>query len=395
MVKKKTNKKQNETVKVNQALTLLLIVVLAGSAYLLFSSPESASSEQEMKNAVGVKVTFLGVDCEDCIDVAAVRDFLSQQSSITVDETVELTIEESRELIAEHNISRLPAVLLEGDVKGVIIESFTQSNEALLLGNMPPPYYDIASEKVKGLVSVKHVTVDCRECFDMDIVLDGLSQAGIVVKDVLEVNSKSDEGKELVEQYKLEKLPTLIFSSDAAEYDAFAQVWQQVGTEEEDGSLVLRLVSPPYVNVATKKVEGKVKATYLVDAGCTSCFDPHELDVLLNESFGMFIDQRKDVDIMSSAGKTLVNKYNIDFAPTVVLSKDAGLYPMFEEGWAQAGTKETDGMFVFRAVNLLEPFLKQKGVYFSYVNASSGQLITTASPDSIIEVELPMNNSLS
>ena len=56
----------------------------------------------------------------------------------------------------------------------------------------------------------------------------------------------------------------------------------------------------------------------------------------------MAILTERYTDISSETGKELVRKYNITFAPTVILSKDAALYPSLAVVWPQVGSVEAD-----------------------------------------------------
>ena len=57
-------------------------------------------------------------------------------------------------------------------------------------------------------------------------------------------------------------------------------------------------------------------------------------------------------DINSTEGSALIKKYNITEIPTILYSPETSVYPHFAEAWInQSNTVESDGWFVFRAVD--------------------------------------------
>ncbi len=330
---------------VNIILLVALLLVVGASLYFTLSVPKGPSLKE-------VEVELLGSDCKDCFDLSPAFDFLNQQG-IKVVEINNRSIEESSELAKKYSISRLPALVLTGDVDNLTIPNFERKDDALVFANAPPPYYDVAESRVKGAVSVTYLSVDCDDCFNMSLIVDQLRPSGIFVSSVKEIKSSSDEGKKLISQYKIEKLPSLLFNKDALEYDTIKQAWSTVGSVEGD-VLVLRFVNPPYVNASNGKVEGFVELINLVDNSCAECFDSSAYQDLFEQGFGMRFSSVKDVDVSSPRGKLLVKKYGIELIPTAVLSKDASLYPSVAQVWSQAGSQEKDGSYVFRVVPLME-----------------------------------------
>ncbi|HIH42068.1 TPA: hypothetical protein HA246_00305 [Candidatus Woesearchaeota archaeon] len=163
------------------------------------------------------------------------------------------------------------------------------------------------------------------------------------------------EGNRLVQKYAVEKVPALIFSSDAAAYDEFTQGFPQVGTIEKDGTFVMRTIPPPYMNVPQNKIYGLVYLTYLTDNSCTECYNVtlHNQILANPQGFNLKLQSEKYVDISSAEGKEIVKKYNITSVPTVLMSKDAGEYQLLVQTWPKVGSVESDGTFVFRDLTVM------------------------------------------
>ncbi len=379
---------ENKFTNINTYLIIALVIVVGMGLYFTLSVPVKEAPKVIPPKQITVTV-FNG--CEDCFNISAAVDFIKQQKNLNITLVKELNFEEAKAGAGTYNVSKLPAVVITGETANVTIQNFEVRGDALVFSQALPPYYDVASNSVKGKVTVILLEEkSCTNCFNLSQVIDQLKQAGIKMSSETRVDSKSDEGKQLIAQYKIEKLPTIIFNKDALEYDVVKQVWSQVGSEESDGKLVLRFVSPPYVNVSTGKTDGLVDLTILSDSTCKECFNASVLKDLFAQSFSMVFKTTETVDISSTKGKTLVSKYKIELLPTVILSKDAMAYPNIGQAWGQVGTVEQDSSFVFRNVPLLKDYFGQEGQSFSYKNITSGEILPKAeAPKEEAEITAP------
>ncbi len=358
--------KKQKITDINTYLIVALVIVVAIGLYFTLSVPIKEKAPAVVIPPKQVTLTVLGSDCDDCFNISIATDFLKQQENLNVTEIKEVSLKEAKEMTEKYNITRMPALLITGEIENLTIPNFNAKEDALVFDQTPPPFYDVGAKRIKGKVTlIRLEDATCKECFDLDLVVDQMKQLGIKLVSEQTVDAKSTEGKELIETYKITIVPTLIFNKEALEYDVIRQVWSQVGTED-DGKLVLRVISPPYVNVSTGKTEGLVEITYLVDETCTDCFNTSVYKQLLTESFSMAFKKEEKTEVSSTKGQFLLKKYNITALPTVVISKEANSYPGFATAWLQVGTKEKDGNFVFRKVAILESYVKQTGAKFVY-----------------------------
>ena len=97
------------------------------------------------------------------------------------------------------------------------------------------------------------------------------------------------------------------------------------------------------------------------DIACAKCGDITKLINQMKAS-GIKIVEQKNISSSSDEGTALISKYNLDFVPTIILSKDADAYPIVNQAWIQLGTKEADGSYVLRTV------------YPPYINLTTGKL---------------------
>ena len=152
--------------------------------------------------------------------------------------------------------------------------------------------------------------------------------------------SSSKEGKELIAKYSIEKLPALVVQGE------ISKVTVEI-FDLKDDALVFAQPAAPYVNVSSNNIVGRVTLYHLKDASCEKCGD---LSFMINEikGTGVKITSEKNIDISSAEGKSLISKYRIAFAPSIVLSKDADAYTIMKQACHQIGTKEADGAYVMR-----------------------------------------------
>lgn len=177
----------------------------------------------------------------------------------------------------------------------------------------------------------------CTDCFDINNVIDTLKSKN--VKITKETILTKDESKDLIDKYKITKLPSLIVKGEIDKFD--------LGLTKKDDALVFNEAEPPYFDLISNNVEGRVSLTLVTDPTCTECID-----------LGVIVDQLKQLMTISSENtltkdqsSDLIQKYSITKIPTIILSKDASVYPTISKDWAQIGTVESDGVFIARDIN--------------------------------------------
>jgi hypothetical protein len=349
--------KKNELQAIQFWLVVALVFFVALNLYLGYSIQRTLSPPApEEPEKARLEVTLIeAAACEQCADLSTAHEALAPSSGAEVRETrLAGDSSEARKLIARHAITRLPALVITGDTAKLAGQGLRESEGALVY-DTALPYLDPATGAVKGLVTVTLLTKpDCTDCVDLAPSVDGLQQQGMVFSERRLLNDTSPEGKALIERYAIARLPTVIFSAGLFEYPFIGPNWPQLGTVESDGMLVLRQVVPPYYALNESRVRGLVQATYLADKSCTSCYNASlHRDILVN-SFGIKLSSERSLDIAGTEGKALIAKHNISLAPTVVLAGDLPLYANLAQAWPQVGSKEADGSWVFRRVDLLQ-----------------------------------------
>lgn len=208
---------------------------------------------------------------------------------------------------------------------------------------------EAALEKLKPakieLVIIKNSK--CADCFDISAVAGHLKSANANITKETTFEFTSKEAKELIKKYGIEKVPAVVLTGEIEK--ASIQ-----GLVKKEDALLLSDILPPYTSTATGKIEGRVVLYHLKDAACGKCSD---LSILISQikGAGVRIAQEKIIEPSSDEGKNLAKKYGIDFAPSIILSKDASIYGIIQQAWPQIGTKESDGSYVLRTAS--PPFI--------------------------------------
>jgi hypothetical protein len=196
-----------------------------------------------------VKVTIIKPrDCDKCTDLGIIKTQL-ENVGVKINEykTLQEDEEEAKNIIGKYGIDRLPTMLVSKDLavyeiaKAWLNVGTITDDGNYLLTKMQPPYYDLKEKKIKGLVNL-NVVYDkgCLECQDKVLQENALKSIGIFFADKKEYDLNENGGRELIKKYGITKLPIVVMSKEASDYNGIDQLWKQAGTREEDGSYVLR-----------------------------------------------------------------------------------------------------------------------------------------------------------
>lgn len=313
------------------------------------------------ERAVPAKIALTAVTdkkCPQCFDISEILTSLkSGKVNITKEENLDISSKEAQKILSSYAVSRVPAIIVTGELNKTSLGQFEENNGALIFSGVKAPYTDVPTKRIVGIVAATQlVDSSCQLCSDLDTTMAELKKIAAIGKERM-VEFASAEGKALAGKYRIEKIPALLLSEDISLYPEVTQEWESIGTIEPDGMHVLRETGMPYTNATTGKITGLVSLVMINDSSCRACYD-----VALHKSilrrYGVAIKDEKSIDISSSEGKKLIEKYSISAAPTIVLSPEAKGYEQFVRVWPQVGTIEADGSFIFRKIEVLNQRFK-------------------------------------
>ena len=183
------------------------------------------------------------------------------------------------------------------------------------------------------------ITTQCQDCFNINSVIEGIKSENVNVtkEETLDVGDAS----QLIQDYNIERLPTVIVKGELNKTNLDSTL-TAVGD-----ALVFTSQTPPYYDVSLSRVKGLIVATVINASGCGSCTD---VAPLLDElkSNGIIIARETTLTEEEAAG--LIETYNMQALPSLILSRDASEYQLLVQNWPALGTIEQDGNFVLRDI---------------------------------------------
>ncbi len=200
---------------------------------------------------------------------------------------------------------------------------------------------------------------ECPDCGSSLVLLKNLqsdwADLGTNVVESGVIYDTSEEGRNMIIRYDIEKLPALVLRKEGQWDSRILSTWlADIGSVEDDGSLVQREVIPPYFDTSTDTVRGKVEFILLTDNSCRECYNVSLFASDLVNMFGFNVKSSTTYDLSSVEGNAITYQYDITAAPTFLVSEDAGLYEGFDDFWFRRdNTQEEDGWHVFRDVQYL------------------------------------------
>lgn len=311
-------------------------------------------------------VAIVSNNCPKCVELTGLIDQLKQLGVTFSERSIVFeTDSEAKELVQKYGIQKLPGVVLKTIPADFSLLSerwqalgTVEDKNVLVLREMPPPYFDIASSSTKGLVEFWSISkTDCSDCTPAPETI-ALEQFGIVFFKSNELADAEPEAQQLIERYSITKLPTVILSSEIKEYSQIASLLEAGGDFSADGTWVLRNPVPYYWDLNQNKKMGALSLTRITFADCNGCFALGQLEEFLAQNLSLQIAFDQNLDWSTIEGKKFVSDYNIFKIPTLVLSGEIDAYKGLEEGWLSFGFVAANQQLVFAEHEKMGPEFK-------------------------------------
>ncbi|MBI5225274.1 hypothetical protein HY989_05380 [Candidatus Micrarchaeota archaeon] len=319
-------------------------------------------------------ITLSVPECPDCFAIDAFAYVLQENGAKVNQQKFTYSSEEGKKLLKQFNITKVPTIIISGDVdkvkdlEALLIKAGEKFGSQYVLKDIAPPYLDLTTGKVvgkvdfttiyePGCVACKHSTVPIYgDALNSSQLAEYLKQVyGIVANSDKEFTAQSKEGSELIQKYSITMLPAIIVSKDIETYPEFATAFKRIGTIESDGNYILRNLNPPFYNLTSGKEEGKITMVFIkAGASCEpSCYD-YTVHVGALTQLGVVASTTLYYDYDSPVGKNFTKIYNITKVPTLLISPEVKGNAAFMFVHKQIGEFEKDGWFVFRNFEVLE-----------------------------------------
>ncbi len=209
---------------------------------------EPANGKEQGK----VTVTYLlDSSCTQCLDPKYTVDAL-KKAGVQVADQKELTwnSREGQNLITQYKITKVPTFILSpeisvyADITASINKLGTfESNRTFIARNVYLPYRDLDKGQILGLVDLIYLTdSSCPDCYKSEEVHKTILTRGfgMGMQSERTVDRNSAEGQNIIAQYKITQVPTVLLSPEADQYVNLKSQWPSVGTVEADGWYIFR-----------------------------------------------------------------------------------------------------------------------------------------------------------
>jgi len=358
MEKKET--KRNVLDKLVPIVIFLAIALLILNNFMLYERGIKVAKakeilEERMRPAELQLIKLVPDSCDSCFDIKeAVDELKNLNVNIKDEETILSSSQQGKELISKYNIKKLPTMMINGEINKSeqLANYFEQKGEiqedTFIYTSIIPPYLDVSSSQIKGLVQIKYlIDYSCEECVDLTPISLALERQGMFIQNERFIEYNSNEGQQLINQSSVKEIPAVLISEEVDYYPEIKDALLQSGATKKEGFYAVHSTLPPYRDLSQNKVVGLVDVMYLTKNDCPVCYDVSiNRNILLR--FGMVLDEENTYDINSPEGKQFVQRYNIKKVPIIILSLDAKYYPSLEQAWKSVGTIESDSWFVMR-----------------------------------------------
>lgn len=344
---------------------IALIASVAGaliSTRTLMAINRNIAAAKEAARPAAVKIIKITVpNCQDCFDVeAVVSSFKKQNVKVEEENTLPYDSPQASASALQFGIKKVPTYLVTGEITKNNLENFVKNsgeikNDTFIFTKTTPIFIDMQTGQEMGRVTATVITdSSCLQCPDPQVIIDNFKKAGVKVGETKHYAWNSYDGQATINQYKITKVPTFIFSSEIDLYESVKSTWQNFGTIENNKTYVARNLPLPYRDLINGQLTGLVDLIYLTDSTCPDCYKVVDVQKpILTNGYKVALRSERSVDIGSPEGRSLVNQYSITKAPTILLSPEADKYPNLKSIWNSVGTVGSDGWYVFTGFNLL------------------------------------------
>jgi len=262
--------RKNNLFKIFLAAFVLVFIINIG---LITASKDAVKQKeeaaQEAARPANISLTIVkDSSCADCVDITPIINAIKKTNvKITKEETFEANSSEAKSLISEFGVKKLPTFIIKGevnkndDVKNLLSKVGEIKNDTFKFTYAVAPYLDLASNTVKGKVTVTFIAdKSCKECYDANPFKQILANnLGMTNPTIVSLDKSDKAAQVLIRKYKIEAAPMFVITGEISEYPYLTGIWLQIGSLEKDGAYVLRdikKVNPNlvYRDLATGKI---------------------------------------------------------------------------------------------------------------------------------------------
>ena len=195
--------------------------------------------------------------CKECASFSRMKEQL-EAAKIKVKDYELLSITGAGKELAE-GIANLPSLLISKNIEEYwwffpnIENSLVKHGNYYRFSQQLFPYKEISTGKIKGKVELTYITNEtCDDCFNVTQLKSAFQEIGVYIESEKYVDVKSDEGKNLLLNYKITAIPTVVLSDEISDYEAIKDILEKVGSFENKEFVFrkLEVLEGKYQNLA-------------------------------------------------------------------------------------------------------------------------------------------------
>ena len=188
----------------------------------------------------------------------------------------------------------------------------------------------------------------CEDCFDIEAAFESIKKQNVDITEEKNLFSDESEAKELIRNFNMQKIPAMIISGEVNKTQQLKSFFDGVG-EFSGNNAVYTSISPPYYDVSSAKVVGRVSIVNVVDSSCRECIPLAQVISSFKQA-DVAISKEDSYEYSSKEGMDLIGKFNITRIPAMLVSSDINYYEGIS-GQIKELAKENKGIDALHAIS--------------------------------------------
>ncbi len=200
----------------------------------------------------------------------------------------------------------------------------------------------------------------CKDCFDIGAAFESIKKQNVNITREKTLFSDESEAKKIIRNLNIQKIPALVISGEVNRTQQLKSFFDGVGEFSGQDNVVYTSISPPYYNVSSSKVVGRVSIVNVVDSSCKECVPLSQFTAALKQA-GVAIAEESTYEYTSKEGMELIGKFNISRVPAMAVSNEINYYDNVKKQLQQLA-EEKQQFYALQAVSPPYRDLGQKKV---------------------------------
>ena len=189
----------------------------------------------------------------------------------------------------------------------------------------------------------------CEDCFDIEAAFESIKKQNVDITGEKKLFSDEKEAREIIRSFNLQRIPAMIISGEVNKAQQLKSFFDGVGEFSGQNNVVYTSISPPFYDISSAEVVGRVSIVNVVDSSCKECVPLSPLISSFKQA-GVAISKEDSYEYSSKKGIDLIRKFNITRIPAMLVSDEIDYYRGISEQIKELA-KENNGFYALHAVS--------------------------------------------